>query len=323
MHLTPLQQRVAREIVSYARRENLAAGHHLTRLALAREIGTSHNPVEAALAHLARIGVVKHEPDRGYFLARPARELREIVERLHTAGGDPLYYRIADYRLTHRLPDVVTEAELIRLFNVSRTEVRKALLHIQQDGWGERRAGHGWVFLPLIDSPQAYEESFEIRRAIEPAAILSPKFRPDPHALASLMRQQEFMAATGYRTMSPVEWADINARFHESICAWSRNRFFLQTMRRLNQLRRLVEYKVIAGHHRAPRKAQAKQHLVILKTIESGDYPHAAALLRKHLEGAKREKVQASLFRTEPALALSIPARPAGSPRDTTTKEHP
>ena len=39
MSLTPLQQRVAREIVAYARRENLPAGHHLTRLALAREIG--------------------------------------------------------------------------------------------------------------------------------------------------------------------------------------------------------------------------------------------------------------------------------------------
>jgi len=298
MHLTPLQQRVAREIVSYARREDLAAGHHLTRLALAREIGTSHNPVEAALAHLARIGVVKHEPDRGYFLARPARELREVAERFHPAGGDPLYYRIAEHRLTHRLPDAVSEAELIRMFNASRTEVRKALLRIQQDGWAERRAGHGWTFLPLIDSPEAYEESFEIRRAIEPAAILSAKFKPDPEGLASLIRQQEFMATSGYRTMSPVEWADINARFHESISAWSHNRFFLQTMRRLNQLRRLVEYKVIAGHRRAPRKAQAKQHLAILKAIESGDYAHAAALLRTHLEGARREKVRASLFRT-------------------------
>lgn len=297
MHLTPLQQRVAREIVSYARREDLAAGHHLTRLALAREIGTSHNPVEIALAHLARIGVVKHEPDRGYFLARPARELREAVERLHPARDDPLYYRIADRRLTHRLPDVVTEAELIRTFKVSRTEVRRALLHIQRDGWAERRAGHGWTFLPLIDSPEAYEESFEIRRAIEPAAILSPKFRPDPEALAALIRQQEFMAANGYRTMSPVEWADINARFHESICAWSHNRFFLQTMRRLNQLRRLVEYKVIAGNHGAPRKAHAKQHVAILRALESGDRAHAAALLRAHLEGAQREKVRAALFR--------------------------
>jgi DNA-binding GntR family transcriptional regulator len=294
--LTPLQQRVAREIIAYARRENLETGYHFTKLSLAQKIGISHNPVEAALAHLARIGVMTHAPDRGYFLARPAGELGKLAQQFYRAGDDPLYFKIVDYRLTHRLPNIVNEADLIRLFRTSRGAVRKALSRIQQEGWAERRPGHGWAFLPVIDSHEAYEECFEIRRAIEPAALISARFRPDPQALAALKHQQEFMVKSGCRSMSPIEWADINACFHETLAAWSHNRFFVQTIRRVNQLRRLAEYKA-NSRASAPRKAQAEEHVAILVAVECADYIGAAALMRSHLESARREKATAVLFR--------------------------
>ncbi len=295
--LTPLQQRVAREIIALARRDNRPAGYHLPKLALAREIGTSHNPVEAALAHLARIGVVRHEPDRGYFLTRSAHQLGAAAKKLAPAGDDPLYLRIADLRLTQRLPDTITETDLIRRFGASRSAVRKALARIQQEGWAERRAGHGWSFLPLIDSVEAYEENYEIRRVIEPACLLSRKFAANPQELETLKQQQAFMAAGGYGAMTPVEWADINARFHETLARWSGNRFMLQTIRRINQLRKLVEYRAVAG---APeiRARQAGEHLRILEAIGRGDRDGAADLLRKHLDGARRQKVQPDHFAT-------------------------
>ena len=51
--LTPLQARVARDIVSLVRRENRKAGDHLVESNLARDIGTSRSPVNAALRYLA------------------------------------------------------------------------------------------------------------------------------------------------------------------------------------------------------------------------------------------------------------------------------
>lgn len=295
LSLTPLQQRVAREIVALARRDNRQAGYHLSKMALAREIGTSHNPVEAALAHLARIGAVRHERDRGYFLARGAHRLGTIAKKIAPAGDDPLYLKIADLRLTHRLADAVTETDLVRKFKTTRSAVRKALARIQQEGWAERRAGHGWAFLPLIDSVEAYEENFEIRRIIEPACILSRKFSAAPTELADLKRQQASMAAGGYGTMTPVEWADINARFHETLARWSGNRFILQAMRRINQLRKLVEYRAVAGKP-DNRAQQAAEHLRILEAIERGDRNRAAELMRKHLEGVGQEKLQPAYF---------------------------
>jgi DNA-binding GntR family transcriptional regulator len=210
--LTSLQQKVAREIVALVRRENRLAGHHLSKLALAKAIGTSHNPVEAALAHLARVGIARHEKDRGYFLARDASRLGTAAEKLMPAD-DPLYRRILDLRLDRHLSDTISETGLTRRLGATRSAVHKALVRIQQEGWIERRAGHGWAFLPLIDSVESYEDNFEMRRIIEPACILGRRFAADPAELDTLKRQQAFMASGGYGEMTPVEWADINAHF--------------------------------------------------------------------------------------------------------------
>jgi DNA-binding GntR family transcriptional regulator len=292
---TALQLRVARDIVALARRENWPSGHHLTKLMLAKTIGTSHNPVEAALAHLARMGIVRHEMDRGYFLARSAQRLGTSARKLAPSGDDPLHRKIADARLGHRLPDTVTETDLIRRFAATRSAVRKVLARIQQEGWAERRAGHGWAFLPLIDSVAAYEDNYEIRRVIEPACILGSRFTADRTELEALKQQQTFMAGGGYGEMTPVEWADINAHFHETLARWSGNRFMLQTMRRINQLRKLVEYRAVSGNP-AARARQAAEHLRILEAIERGDRSAAAKLLCKHLDGARLQKVQPGYF---------------------------
>lgn len=293
--LTALQQRVAREIVAMVRRENRPSGHHLSKLQLARAIGTSHNPVEAALDYLARKGIARHEPDRGYFLARDASALGAIAKTLAPAGDDPLYRRIVDARLSRRLPDTITETELMRVFDATRSAAHRALTRIQQEGWVERRAGHGWEFQPLIDSVEAYEDNYELRRALEPAGLLSRKFAAVAEELEELKRQQAFMAQGGHREMTPAEWVDINARFHETLARWSGNRFMLQTIKRINQLRKVVEYRIVSGDPEL-RARQASEHLRILEAIEDGDRETAARLLGRHLEGARRAKVRPDHF---------------------------
>ena len=293
--LTPLQQRVAREIVALIRRDNRPIGHHLSKMNLAREIGTSHNPVEAALAYLARTGIAGHERDRGYFLARSAQQLAATAKKLAPAGDDPLYRGIIDFRLSRRLPDTITEMDLIRTFGSTRNAVRKTLARIQQEGWIERRAGHGWEFLPLIDSVEAYDENYELRRIIEPAGVLSKNFAFVATEMEELKRQQRFMAEGGHREMTPAEWVDLNARFHETLARWSGNRFMLQTLKRVNQLRKVVEYRVTASDP-ALRARQTAEHLRILDAIENGGRKVAAKLLERHLEGARKAKVRPNHF---------------------------
>lgn len=294
MTLTTLQTRILGEIVAYVRRENLPVGTHLTETHLAEVVGTSRFPVSAALAHLAKLGVVKHDRNRGFFLADVPASLTDVAMEWSAAAEDPLYVDIARRRQKGELADAVNEADLMREFAVSRNSLRKVLSRIQQEGWIERRAGHGWEFLPMIDSAEAYEESYALRLAVEPAGILSPKFKADEDALAACRKQQSYIVSEGYQTMTAKELFEANARFHETIAEWSGNRFIVQTIRRQDQLRRLVEY--IQADDRPPRKAQAEEHLRMLDFIAAGEIAQAAALMHEHLEGARRAKAGSAIF---------------------------
>ena len=79
MELTRLQTRVAREIVAFARRENLKAGSHLAESLLADQIGTSRSPVNVALRHLAETGMLSHDLNRGFFLNKDALSFDELA----------------------------------------------------------------------------------------------------------------------------------------------------------------------------------------------------------------------------------------------------
>jgi DNA-binding GntR family transcriptional regulator len=294
--LTSLQRKVAREIISLARRENYPAGHHLSKLALAKEIGTSHNPVESALAHLAQIGVARHERDRGYFLAKPANLLGKEAQSLSPVDEDPIHRAILDMRLNRRLPDVVTESDLMRALKQSRSSVRKTLSRILQEGWIERRPGNGWAFLPLVDTVEGYQDNYEMRGIIEPAGVLCPGFKPVPEELEKLKKQQLMMANGGHHMTTTSEWIDLNAGFHETIARWSGNRLLYQTLRHINRLRKLVEYRVVAGDTEL-RDRQISEHLEILKTIEEGKHSKAAKLIRQHLGHARKDKAQPGYFK--------------------------
>lgn len=289
--LTPLQTRVTREILALARREDLAIGDRLAESILAEKIGTSRTPVNVALHHLVTLGVVYYDTNRGFFMAKAARDVTDVAAPFFEEPDDPLYLKIAEDRLAHRLPDVLSEADLMRQYEVSRSELRRVLSRMQEEGWLERQVGHGWQFMPMIDSVDAYEESYLFRAAIEPTGVMSPTFSANRVELEELRRRQRFIAEDGYLSMNSVELFEANSEFHETIAKWSGNRFIAQSVRRMDRLRRLVEYR--QARARKPRQEQALEHLAILDAIAQHDLLRAAALLRDHIEGARRAKVHA------------------------------
>src|SRR4051812_648258 len=89
--ITPLQQRIVREIVTMVRRDGLVAGDHLPEMTIAEQIGTSRSPVQAALKHLAGLGLLSRDSNRGYFLRKPAGDWSEAAARVFSKPDDPLY----------------------------------------------------------------------------------------------------------------------------------------------------------------------------------------------------------------------------------------
>lgn len=285
-----LSPRIAFQIVEHVRAHDLRRGHHLPAQALADSFRVSRAPVTAALRFLEDMKIVRSERNRGFYLTRDAHELRGFSLPLDEDGDDESYSAIVEDRLAGRLPDRVTESELMRLYRVPRGRLVKVLNRIAQEGWIERLPGHGWEFRPTLSSPESYDMGYRFRAAIESAAVLEPTFRIDPAAFKTARERQQALLDGELLRLSRSQLFQVNSQFHEMIVACSHNEFFLDAVKRMNRLRRLMEYRLAVDRSRLT--GQCREHLAILDRLESGDRAEAAEYLRAHIEGARRIKSQ-------------------------------
>ena len=103
-----------------------------------------------------------------------------------------------------------------------------------------------------------------------------------------MREEQRSLLDGGLRHLSRTRLFRANAGFHETLIGWSGNPFFLDALRRVNRVRRLIEYRVTVDRGRLER--QCREHLDLLALLEAGEAGTAAAYLRVHIEGARRIK---------------------------------
>ena len=276
-----LGETLAAKLLGEIRELRLAAGTHLRAQDLATRLGVSRFPVGQALRLLAGKGVLRHEPNRGYFVAQSEPPGAEELGLAITDGRDAIYFRIAEDRLGGALPDQVTEAELRERYGLTRAELTAVLTRISSEGWAERRAGYGWTFLPVLNTPESLEQSYRLRLVLEPAALLEPGYDLTPEQIAICRHAEERLLAGAIETDSADALHERGVRFHETIVGASGNPFFLDTIRRLNRVRRLLSYRSMLDRKRY--RAQCEEHLAILDSLARRDQEEAAGRLRAHL----------------------------------------
>ncbi len=287
-----LHKQLANRILLHIRVSGAQEGEHVTESSLQGLLGTSRAPIRAALAQLAAEGFLKHVPNRGYFVGTPPDQADQLASE--PAEDERIYLSIAEDRLNGRLADTISENEVMRQYGIPRTRLRRILNRIAQEGWIERRDGRGWAFASLVDSVEAYRESYEIRGILEPSGLLCEGFRFDRSLALRLREQQEFVLAGAWRTLSQFELFETNSRFHEGLASMSGNRFLWDAIARQNHLRRLVEYRQVLKRDQV--RGQCEEHLNILALLEAGDQEKAAVQLRLHLDAAKIRKANISMF---------------------------
>jgi DNA-binding GntR family transcriptional regulator len=273
---------LARRIVDLARENDCPAGYQLKENWLANELGVSRSPVRAALRLLDQIGVVRTVPNQGCFLARPAAELNDEKWELPPTGEDRLYAVLTRDRFAGRLDIQINVNELSRRYGANRALVERVLTRLADEGLVEREAGLGWRFLPALDNPQVYEESYRFRLVVEPMAILDPGFSPDSKRIAELQRQHEELIDLRTGAISPRRLVEVDFEFHEAIGIWSNNRFILQSIRQQTLLRRFMEFQ-FSVDDRGRMIQSCTEHLAILEAIEAGHFEKASELMREHI----------------------------------------
>jgi DNA-binding GntR family transcriptional regulator len=282
-----LPAQLAARILERAVAEKWPVGQPLRQDALARAFGVSRSPVRSALVLLHERGAVAWQPNAGFFLAHADRALAELVPQMPDVTP---YQRIAHDRLSGALPEQVTETLLGQRYGLSRAALAKVLSRMAAEGWIERRPGYGWSFVPMVTSLESHHLSYRFRLAIEPAALLEPTFRIDRDAFARCRAAQQVLADGGIHAFDSVRLFETGSSFHEMLMRCANTPFFLDALRRVDRLRRLIEYKAMKDTGRFI--AQAREHLHLLDLIECGDRKAAAALMRSHLQQVSEVKLR-------------------------------
>jgi DNA-binding GntR family transcriptional regulator len=283
-----LQSELLAGILDVIRSDALAPGARLAEVALAERLQVSRTPVRAALRHLAQRGLVQRGRRRGYVVGAPPPAARKPPPHPQPSEADRLFLAIARDRRMQRLPEEVSEGDLMRRYGVTRPTVQRVLVRLGEVAAVQRKPGHGWRFLPTISDPQARAESYRFRRVIEPAALLEPGYRLAPGWIEEIRGRHQEVLATPWSDTASIALYEMNAQFHEGLIAGSGNRYWLVAIQQQNRLRRFANYDWTFGHERVV--VSCREHLDILNSLEAGDHAAAAALMRQHLDGAAKLK---------------------------------
>jgi len=283
-----LAQRISRRLLQDIATGGISTGEHLVAQQLADRYGVSRTPVREAMNLLESDGFLIRQENRGFFVAEADTDAMHEALDTQPETDEDHYHKLAEDWLVNRLPEEVREQFLRQHYGWTKAQLNDVLVRAAREGWIERKGGYGWRFLPVANTPEAFDEIYRFRMAIEPAAILEPSFELDRSILNEQRRIQESMLDMDFSTVPAESLLANGAVFHEELIKLSGNLFFFMALQRVNRMRRLMEYRAEVNHERLVE--QCTEHLEILDLLEAGENLDASHKIRKHLSGALKRK---------------------------------
>ncbi|WP_420005670.1 GntR family transcriptional regulator [Arenibacterium sp. LLYu02] len=290
MAKSPLAERIAREISMKIAAREFQVGDYLRAQALADAFGVSRSPVREALTILRDAGLVRQMPNRGFYVAETPSAKASTLQTVLRSDRQSPYHRIANDWRNDVLPEEVTEQYLRETYQLTKSQVQEILTRAVREGWAEPKAGYGWRLLNVAKSPKAFEQIYQLRMAIEPAAMLLPEYEVSRDKLEELRATQQRMLDHDIAHLPVEQLLGNGARFHEDLMTFANNPYFHMALVRVNQMRRLLEYRAASTPERFIQ--QSTQHLAILDLLARGEILEASFMMKQHLAGAMSSKMQ-------------------------------
>jgi DNA-binding GntR family transcriptional regulator len=273
---------LAARIGSYISEQKLPEDTHIPTQDLADHFSVSRQPINQALRILSAKGVVKHRPNHGFFVGRVAPGVAEQMELKVTGDLTDVYFRIAEDHLGGRLDERVSEQYLRQAYGVTRVQLMQLLSRMSEEGWVERRPGYGWTFSKVLTTSEALDQTYRVRLSLEPGYILEPTFKLSREVAAQCRAVEEWMLNGAIDTVSADALYERGVRFHETLAAASNNPFFLDALKRINRVRRLLAYRSMGNRQRY--YSQAREHIRILDLLVRDRNEDAAEAMRRHIQ---------------------------------------
>ncbi|WP_297839748.1 GntR family transcriptional regulator [uncultured Roseibium sp.] len=300
MKTSNLAEQIAQKISQQIASGQLAVGDPLRAQTLADRFNVSRSPIREALKILTDAGVVEQKTNRGFYVTGSKNGGGDTVPLALTIERESPYQRVADDWRNNVLPEEVTEQFLRDRYKLTKAQVQDILVRAAREGWAERKPGYGWSFLNVAKSTESFQQIYQFRMVIEPAAMLSPDYEVVPEKLEELRAAQQRMLDHDIQRLPVEQLLATGAAFHEELIKFANNPYFHMALVRVNQMRRLLEYRAAYKPDRFIE--QSRQHLIILDLLSRGEVLEASFAMKKHLSGALTSK--AELIRAlEPASA--------------------
>ncbi len=86
----------------------------------------------------------------------------------------------------------------------------------------------------------------------------------------------------------------MNSHLHETVIECSRNSFFITSLKRIDRLRRLIEYKQSLDRKYAI--VRAREHVELIDLLLGERREAASAFMRRHIASVSLEKTLADRF---------------------------
>lgn len=182
---------------------------------------------------------------------------------------DDLRQVVLDRILSGELPpgSRITESRLAAELGVSRTPLREALFHLENDGFVRSDLARGFSVAPL--SVREVRETYPILQALESLALRSLG-AVAVAAVPELRRiNQELAAAAG----DPERGRFLDHQWHDALLAACPNRRLLELIGRLKET--VSRYERLYMRDRALVAASVAQHLRIVEALEAGEFESA------------------------------------------------
>lgn len=178
----------------------------------------------------------------------------------------------------------VSERALEQQFQVSRTPIREALLHLLRDGL-VLRDGRSYAIAPFDMAEIA--EVFAFRDMIEPEAVRLAARLARPDEIAAIRRSINL----SHDEFTPERWLDMGLDFHVRCAALSRNRCLVAAMQDVTL--RTLRARWLSFASEEGRATTHREHTEILDLIAAGDAGGAARAVLAHSASVRREVLQA------------------------------
>ena len=223
------------------------------------------------------------------------QKIRMIPLDQETSLANQAYQRLHQEILTCVLSpgQMVSERELARRYDVSKTPIREALAQTCHEGLMQRLPGRGYMVAPI--TIKDIRDLFDLRLILEVAAVERAAHNPTLELLGSLRG----MAEAKYELDEPeshFSFLRTNRAFHLALASVAANQRLVELVEELfNQMERLFH---LGLRLRDSSEEMRREHQELVAFLENGDVESAVAAIKEQIL-ASRDRILEAIMQGE------------------------